>query len=88
MNAAIEDDACSRSHADGDRDARAAITADCRVVTLAGHQWYDMESTQVRHLDDVTDALLWLEERGAETVGFRVIRNPVFPGLIRFEDRP
>lgn len=82
----ITDEERDDSPAAGDRDARAAITAHCPVVTVQGAQWFDMEGTRVSHLDEVTDALLWLEERGETTEGFRAVRSPIYPNLIRFED--
>ena len=71
-----------------DDQARRTIEFCCPVTVRDNVEWHDMEAVANLSLDDVTDALRWLNERGEETVGFRVVQDLNRPNLIRFEVRP
>ena len=71
-----------------DDQARRTIEFTCPVTVRGNVEWHDMEAVANLNLDDVTDALRWLNERGGDTIGFRVIRDLNRPNLIRFEVRP
>ena len=71
-----------------DDQARRTIEFCCPVTVEAGLEWYDMEAVAGLNLDDVTDALRWLDQRGDDTRGFRVLRDLNRPWLIQFEARP
>lgn len=71
--------------AESDAKARKCIEECCAQVVVGGLYWHEMEATAPINLDAVTDALLWLEERGGRTEGFIVVRSPTYPSLIRFE---
>ncbi len=71
-----------------DDQARRTIEFCCPVTVDAGIEWYDMEAVANLNLDDVTDALRWIIDRGDATIGYRAIRHGNHPNLIRFEERP
>lgn len=71
-----------------DDQARRTIEFCCPVTVRDSVEWHDMEAVANLNLDDVTDALRWLNERGEETVGFRVVQDLNRPNFIRFEVRP
>lgn len=77
-----------------DEMARSDIECACAKVvsgtgTKTGHsgaEWYEMESARSEDVDAVARAFRYLELRGPVAIGYRVIHNPAFPSLIRFED--
>lgn len=71
-----------------DDQARQTIAFCCPVTSdSAGIEWFEMEAVANINIDEVTDALRWLIERGDATEGFRVVRDLNRPNLIRFEVR-
>lgn len=71
-----------------DDQARRMIEFTCPVTVEEGTEWHDMEAVANLNLDDVFAALRWLQERGDDTIGFKVVRDLNRPNLIRFEVRP
>ena len=71
-----------------DDQARRTIEFCCPITVEDNVEWYQMEAVANLNLDDVTDALQWLNERADNTIGFRVVRDGNRPSLIRFEARP
>lgn len=70
-----------------DDQARRTIEFCCPVTAENGIEWFEMEAVANINVDEVTDALRWLIERGDATEGFRVVRDLNRPNLIRFEER-
>lgn len=71
-----------------DDQARRMIEFCCPITVDAnGIEWYEMEGVANINVDEVTDALRWIIERGDCTEGFRVVRDLNKPNLIRFEVR-
>lgn len=72
-----------------DDQARRTIEFCCPVTTDgAGIEWFNVEDIARLNVDAVTDSLRWLIDRGDATEGFRAVRGPNRPNLIRFEVRP
>jgi hypothetical protein len=69
-----------------DDSARAAIETCCARVSSSGREWYEMESADALQVDMVAQAFRYLQLRGPDAHGYRIIHNPAFPSLIRFED--
>lgn len=77
-----------------DQLAHTDIEAECDVVMSGGLDWFDLDTAGAheRHADDQAytrsmslRADRYLRMRGDETPGYRVVRNPAFPNLLRFE---
>lgn len=69
-----------------DEAARTAIESCCARVSSGGEEWYEMESADAVQVDMVAEAFRYLQLRGPDAHGYRIIHNPAFPSLIRFED--
>lgn len=73
-----------------DDAARDDIQARCRAVRIGGERngddWFDLSTACAIDATDVARADRYLQLRGPVAHGYRVVYNPAFPRLIRFDD--
>lgn len=70
-----------------DESARADIESTCLRVASGAHTWYDLDSAVEDEAWYVERALQYIDLRGEDLTGFRLVRSQAFRNLVRFEEK-
>lgn len=71
-----------------DDAAYCEIESACRTVNSGAFDWYDLCQADKLATSFVARADRYLTLRGEQATGFRMLRHPAFPHLVRFEATP